>query len=286
MKKVFYILLGALIASCSKDPALWETQNLNGNKVSAFGHASMGIFFKYPVDSYESFEPCMRIGGDGTEMDVQMTKDSLLVLFHDQKLQDGTLCSGIINEKDWSEIKNCLHASPYSNSVNMITADFLISRIEPDKIITFDCKLYNALGEDREHFLETYASAIIKLADAYNLRQRLFIESSDTIFLRILKTRDPALKLFIYPGNFESALTVANKMDLYGITIDNAKITKDQVKLAHEHNRHVTVWNVESDNANIKAVEKNVDYIQSDKIIHLLKMFDRYKKQGVKNFKW
>ena len=55
----------------------------------------MGIAFKYPINSYESFEPCFRIGAEGSEMDVQMTKDSVLVLFHDAKLEDGTLCKGI-----------------------------------------------------------------------------------------------------------------------------------------------------------------------------------------------
>ena len=36
-------------------------------------------------------------------MDVQMTKDCVLVLFHDAKLEDGTLCKGILNDKTWEE---------------------------------------------------------------------------------------------------------------------------------------------------------------------------------------
>ena len=233
LRKTVYILFTAFLFACTKDEAIWQTQNLNNNTVSAFGHGGMGIFFKYPINSYESFEPCMRIGADGTEMDVQLTRDSVLILFHDQKLQDGTLCSGIVNERNWDEIKNCLHASPYSNSVNMITAAYLLDKLNLDKaIITFDCKLYEAKNEDRKHFLNAYANALIKLTDKYGIRNKAFIESNDTTFLRILKNKDPRMKLFFYPANFESALLIANKMDLYGITIANAAITTEQVKRA------------------------------------------------------
>ncbi len=56
-----------LVNSCSKDKPIYETNNLNGNIISAFGHAGMRLAFKYPINS---IEPVLRIGADGTEMDV------------------------------------------------------------------------------------------------------------------------------------------------------------------------------------------------------------------------
>ena len=91
IKKVIYIsLLLSILFSCRKDAPLWQTDNLNNNEIGSFGHAGMGLAFRYPINSYELFEPCFRIGAKGSEMDVQMTKDSVLVLFHNTKLEDGT----------------------------------------------------------------------------------------------------------------------------------------------------------------------------------------------------
>lgn len=274
----FQFCVIVFFSSCSKDPALWEVKNLNNNTVSAFGHGGMGIAFKYPIDSYESFEPCMRIGADGTEMDVQLTKDSVLILFHDQQLKDATLCTGKVNDKNWSEIKDCILASPYSTNINIITASYLLSKVDlENKTFTFDCKLYKADNQQYNTFLTTYANALIKLMDDYKIRHEAFVESNDINFLRILKSKDPEIKLFIYPTDFDSALDIAKSMDLYGITIATTAITKEQVKKAHDANKRITVWNVENEKDNIDAVQKNVDFIQSDKIIHLLKMLDKYK---------
>src|SRR4051812_33149372 len=98
--KVFLaFLILQIISSCSKDPSISKTNNLNGNVISAFGHAGMGLGFKYPIDTYESIEPCLRIGSDGSEMDIQMTKDSVLVVYHHSELEESTLCSGMINDQ-------------------------------------------------------------------------------------------------------------------------------------------------------------------------------------------
>src|ERR1043166_8044350 len=121
--------VGAL--SCSRDKMLSDVNNLNGNTISAFGHGGMGEGFKFPIDSWESLEPVLRIGADGSEMDVQMTKDSVLVLYHHQKLEHGTLCSGTLNDHLWSEIWGCHFASPYSSTIDLVKADDLFGQFIP-----------------------------------------------------------------------------------------------------------------------------------------------------------
>ncbi len=292
MKKiVFFIFSVALITSCKKDEALWQVENLNGDQISAFGHGGMGIAFKYPIDTYESFEPCLRIGADGTEMDVQVSSDSVLVLYHHQKLQDGTSCDGIVSEKSWSQMDKCLHACPYSTSVNLIPASYLFDKInnKKDLVFTFDCKLYHAYINSTEHskFLNTYANTLIKHITNYDILANSFIESSDTTFLRILKTKNSQLKLFYYTGNYSEGLNVSKKIDLYGLTIDHNFISKEEIANAHKNNLRITLFNTQTEAENLKAIQKNPDFMQSDKIIHLLKIFGKYKEQPIKKkFKW
>src|SRR4051812_39967491 len=108
------IFVGISFLSCSRDPSLYHVSNLNGDTISAFGHGGMGPGFKYPIDTWESFEPLLRIGGEGTDLDIQMTRDSVLVFYHHHVLEDGTACFGTVNDKLWSEISGCLFASPFS----------------------------------------------------------------------------------------------------------------------------------------------------------------------------
>ncbi|MFY8185666.1 MAG: hypothetical protein ACOVLD_06325 [Bacteroidia bacterium] len=53
IKKVIYIsLLLSILFSCRKDAPLWQTENLNNNEIGSFGHAGMGLAFRYPINSY------------------------------------------------------------------------------------------------------------------------------------------------------------------------------------------------------------------------------------------
>ncbi len=195
-----------------------------------------------------------------------------------------TVCTnGIINDKTWSEISNCLIASPISNNVELINFDELINKlISTGKNIhnytfTFDCKLHSNMS-NRAQFLNQYANAILKAIDDYSLQNNILIESQDTSFLRILQGKRNGLRLFIYPSSFENGIQIAKNMGLYGITIDNEIITKEQIEIAHNSGLFVTLWGLDTEKSNTDAIYKNPDFVQTDKPIHFLKIFDRYKK--------
>ena len=116
MKAFIAILLLILIASCSKEN--FEIDNLNGNKIEALGHAGMGYSSLYPINSAESILNALSIGADGSEIDVQLTKDNVLVAFHDENMGSSTKLEGLVRDHTWSEIENTTYKStqylPYS----------------------------------------------------------------------------------------------------------------------------------------------------------------------------
>lgn len=253
---------------------------MNNDTISVFGHAGMGISFKFPIDTYESVEPCLRIGADGTEMDVQLTKDSVLVVYHHSDLNDGTLCNGMINDQNWNDIKTCNLASPFSSNVNLLRFNDLIARLRDANYdvrkytFTFDCKLYTQ-QTNMLAFYHRYARTLLEVISSNEINA--FIESSDTNFLRVLKNTQPDLKLFIYPPSFNEGLAIAKQMHLYGITIHNDFVTEKQIKDAHANGIRITVFGLSVDNDNLNAIYKSPDFVQTDRIIHLLKVFDKYK---------
>ncbi len=277
------IFLFLVIYSCKTDPPIYKIHNLNADVISVFGHAGMGLAFKYPIDTYESIEPVLRIGADGSEMDIQMTKDSVLMIYHHHFIEEMTLCDpGIINDKLWSEIWGCHITSPFSSSIRLISFNELMDELTAsgknirDYIYTFDCKLYtNAV--DPTPFFNQYANAVLKAIDDYGLQNNILIESQDTDFLRIIQNKRSGLKLFIYPASFEDGIQIASEMNLFGITINTNNISADQIELAHDAGFRVTLWGIGTKQENTDAIQKSPDYIQTDKPIELLKVFQKYK---------
>src|ERR1700741_3054428 len=94
------LIISVFLFSCKKDPPL---TNLNGDKIGCFGHAGMGSRSVYPANTLQSFEACLDKGADGTEMDIQVTKDGVLVIYHNDDLSSATACGGVVRDLNWEE---------------------------------------------------------------------------------------------------------------------------------------------------------------------------------------
>lgn len=262
--------------SCRKKE--FDIKNLNDNKITALGHAGMGIDSNYPMNSMEGILKCLNLGMNGTEFDVQLTKDSVLVLYHGEDLANETNLSGQINSMNWEEIKVAQYnETPYLNySVISLEQLFLNVKDLEKYVFTFDCKLYTATS-NLNQFYNTYINSVLKILEKYQLQNNALIESGDTEFLKLFKIKSPQSKLFINPINFETGLSTAVSNGFYGITISNRKITQEQVKIAHEQQLRVAVWNIHFRSDNIEAINKNPDYIQTDNVKNLLKLLKKQK---------
>ncbi len=281
MSRAFALLLLCSVMSCKRDPALFQIRNLNGNDIGIFGHAGMGQEFMYPIDTYESIEPLLRIGADGSEMDIQLTRDSILVLYHNNRIEEMMPCtSGLINEKYWWEIWGCHLASPISSKVKLVSFDELMAQLQAsgknvkNYTFTFDCKLYRDWSRSQD-FLKTFARAIAGTAKKHGIAERLFVESQDTSLLRTLQEIQTGMRLFYYPPDFGTGLRIAGQMGLYGITLHYENVGVEQTRTAHEAGLRVTLWGINSETENVEALKKNPDYVQTDKPIHLLMLLNR-----------
>ncbi len=261
-----------LLSSCNKNE--FDIVNLNNNRITTLGHSGMGVGRVYPTDTYESVLNCLATGADGTEINVQLTKDNVLVAFHDEDLTAATNLEGLINSHTWAELENAHYDTyPYMQFSILNYDNFFSKLINPeDYFFTFDCKLFNS--GDRQLFLQNYSAALIALIEKYNLKNRIAIESQDVSFLLLIQQQQSDYKLFYYPPTFNEGLATVLQQNLSGITINNEKITRQEVEAAHNQGIYITLWNTHTKQDNIDAVRKNPDFIQSDKIEHLVDLLD------------
>ena len=271
------IIVFFCLVSCSKDPSVFKLTNLNDDEIGCFGHAGMGSNSIYPANTLKSLKLSLERGADGTEMDIQVTKDSVLVISHNEQLADKTSCSGNIKDLNWNDISDCKVNSILLQTFNLITFDDFIQNISVPTNYTFtlDCKS-DIDDVDKESYYRLFTRTLIKTIVTYNLQQNIFIENHDPVFLNMIKEISTEVKLFLVGDSFESNYEIASSSSYYGLSIDNTLITKEQVDLAHKANLRITVYGVLSEKENYSAVEKSPDFIQTDNLEYLLKIFGKY----------
>jgi len=278
--RLIFITFLIITVSCSKDPATFHLENLNNNEIGCFGHAGMGTESIYPINSLKSFQSCLGRGADGTEMDVQITKDSVLIIIHGPNLNENTTsCSGLIKDLNWSEMADCNRKAKYFNDIKIITFDEFIENVSnpQDIFITLDCK--STYGNfDQSAYFKLFARTIVKTLNKHQLGPRIFIENLDPGFLLAIKDLKPDANLFLLTDNFDYGTETVQKWGFWGLSMSNSSVTAEQVKRAHDKNIHLTIWGVWTEKENYSAVEKCPDFIQTDDINYILKIFGKYKK--------
>lgn len=261
------VAIGALLFfACKKDVSIFEIRNLE-NKIYAFGHGGMGIKSLYPIDSYQSLTKSLEIGADGTEMDLQLSADSVLFLYHAPNLNESSHCSGTIRASTAAEI-NCEYRSLVHNGISIARLDEFLEAVKTDtsSIFTFECKSYDLDQKDYAVYVRTLKSAITR----YHLQNRVLIESVIPQFLQLLKDALPGCKTFLYAENVDRAIATADSLNFYGVTFDFNRVNAAKVQTAHEHNLRVTLFNQQSRADNKKTLEMSPDFIQTDALKDLV----------------
>lgn len=234
----------------------------------------MGILYRYPMNSMHSLNHTLALGADGTEFDIELSRDGQLVLYHSVNLEDETNGKGKIRNQNWDELKNVKYHLPYWDRAKLILAEDFFSHtgIDSKRIFTFDCKVES---RDDADYISTFSNALYQLIQKFHLDETSFIESYNLIFLKQLQSKDSRLKLFVHSSTYADGLAASKEVNLFGITMDRLKISKEEIEDAHKNNLHVTLFNMATEKANIKAIEMNPDFMQTDKVEHLIKVLKK-----------
>lgn len=113
MKKLIYFCLAAaamVIASCEQqsqyatrvEKILAEINDPNSDYVVVISHR--GDWRNWPENSIPAIESIIKMGVDMMELDVKMTKDSVLVLMHDQTINRMTNGKGLIKDMTYDSL--------------------------------------------------------------------------------------------------------------------------------------------------------------------------------------
>ena len=277
MKKIILISLILFnFYSCKED---FDIINLSNNKVFVVGHGGSGfvsITNNISENSMKSLEIAIEgYNADGIEVDIQLTQDSQLVMYHDDFLRTKTSCFGRINDHKWSEINDCRYKKKYFGSVfvdeTLALLDLPMEKFSKRNIIPqFHLDLrYNNFDSakiSREEYYGIFARQIVRIVEKYNAEEWIYCGTGDFKLMQAIHSLNSNIKLLYEGPSIEEMIKSKKEMDYFGIVVSNNNISKEGVKIAHDNNLRVAIFSLRGLAENKDGLKKSPDFLITDNI--------------------
>ncbi len=269
---IHIVLVILIMASCKKHD--FTINNLNNGVIEILGHGGSGVSSLYPIDALESILNCLNKDSEGSEMDLQITSDNVIVLYHDELLESNTTGEGKIRDHTWAEIQEFRYAATPYSAYGISSLEMLIDAVgqSQDYRFSFDIKVNKSENESISQYIADFTNTLDSIIDQYNYESNVFIEAQNTDFLNAFQLLNPNVKLFYYPQEFQLGFDIAMSSGYDGITMSNDLITEADVVTAHNAGLQVIIWRTHNQKEHIDAIEKNPDIIETDNLDNLIKL--------------
>lgn len=214
---------------------------------------------------------------DGIEVDVQLSKDRTLWLYHGAELPEceGTSyqCFPEVFDAQIIELDSC-NGDKY-NFAKLEDIFAFMSLNYPGKHISLDVQPWypcgfasiNIVGE-----MNVIADEIIRLTEKYNLQNHVMVESQTATFLDNIKKNGTGIECYLTSwGGSERAMLLALSAGYTGISVkfkpENEKeISAEDIYLMRKKGLKIQLWTINSEEDINKALSINPDYIQTDNL--------------------
>ena len=136
-----------------------------------------------PENTISSFNKAIELGVDGIELDVQLTRDKILVVHHDPHLERLTGKKTLISNLSYEELKQINASGTIISNIGfqiIPTLEDVLKIIPRNKIINIEIKSQQLFSEGME-------TPTIKLIEKFNLIDRAVISSFNPFVLRKIK---------------------------------------------------------------------------------------------------
>lgn len=258
---------------------LSNINNLRQDQIAIIGHGGLGFpstEVNLPSNSISGIRKAIdNYLADGVEVDVQLSSDSVLFLYHDARLQSLTNCWGCIYEQESSSLRNCNYDigfdSQISNAQNLIELEQIILHYEnrtPKPLIFLDLKTSPNCANtfDISNFASLFVVALKNLFEKYNCEDWIILEAADLSFLQSLKSAVPNAKINYFAAIDTNSIAIAKANNFYGLSANFDTVDRTAVDAAHQEGLYVTLGILIIRKDAIDIINKSPDFIYTDNI--------------------
>ena len=289
--KITSFLAGAVLALTLV--ACTTTRPVANPKLLVLGHAGSGFFtpispFNFrPPSSWRGIRHALRLGADGVEVDIQLSQDSVVMLYHDQKLEDNSTGKGCVSQLPAAQLVQLRYRGgwPYDwvQHERPITFDTLLARLSRRGPFP---RLHLDLHEDdlclpAGHQQDRTPALLRQLAQSlrrYRVPpQQVLLVTQQATTIPLARAFLPALQigLEIASDEFEAGLRLAKTAKVHTVVLDAARVTPAQSAAAHAAGLSVVVFGGRSPKAIRHLLATQPDEVEVDNVKRLLIMQGR-----------
>lgn len=241
-KILFIIVVFISLFACRKEKFV---------NVLIFGHAGNGLNIQnsvYHDNSKEAINFALSMEGtNGVEVDLQLSKDGKLWLFHDNTLDKETNFSGCINDYTSSELKKCYYSTSKKEAVIAFSElDFINYS---SSIFILDIRHYRGCNLD---LIDT----------AIFIQQLIQLKSNHPSIHFLISTNYQGWVSSIEAKGFEVFFEINSYNDVQSFPfannyiVKNENISNDEVHSIQSNNKKVLIFEVRSPKFIRKALKK------------------------------
>ncbi len=259
------LLLGAGVATLMTVPEIrTELQELDA-AVEVTGHR--GSSGNMPENTLSSLRLAIAEGADFAEMDYQVTKDGVVVVFHDANLKRLTGLDRNVSEVTLEQLKGLgVGVSPGQRlKVERIpTLDEVLSAAKGRIRLNIELKPY---GRESGHLASTVVDSIHRT----QLADDCVITSNNYEVLKQVRRLDPNLRLGIIVATSIGRL---HELDVDFYSVSSAQATVSFIRQAHNRGRGVHVWTVNDPRMIRLIIDRGADNIITDYPSRVIRILD------------
>ncbi|OWZ83942.1 glycerophosphodiester phosphodiesterase family protein [Natranaerobius trueperi] len=204
--------------------------------------AHRGAISLAPENTLAAFSRALDVGADGFELDVQLTKDGVPVVIHDETVNRTTNATGYIKDFSFHDLANLDAGSWFSNEFKYETIPSLKNVLETfcneSIIINIELKndVFSYLGIEKK---------VVDLVEKFDILDKVIISSFNYCSLFYTKKINPHVKLgLLYDQNTKNNLFNKN------FNFDTLHINKNSIKSEDENfnatKNKIIAWTVNS----------------------------------------
>ena len=222
--------------------------------------AHRGFSGVYPENTMLAFEKAIEVGCDGIETDVQLTKDGVPVICHDEEVDRTTNSTGRICDYTYDELMKLDAGIKFGEQFKGLKIPTLREFLEfvKDKDIIINIEIKNSII----HY-EGIEKITYDLIEEYNLKDRLIVSTFDHYSVRKCIRLNRKIKTGVL--YWDCIFEPYNYVQMVGANALHPEfnsITEEIVEKAHDNNLEVNVYTV-----NTKEDMKNMIDLKVDAII-------------------
>lgn len=217
--KIFPLLLAMLLLQNSsfvfaQKQKVIETVELIKNKGKHLDYvlvsAHRGYWASFPENTKDAYQMAMDIGADIIEMDVRVTKDGEMVVFHDACLDRMTSGYGVLRDEDWSYVNSLFlrHEDGKITTYKILKLSEALDFLKDKAVIAIDIKEGGALFrttmirvlnmlKEKGMLYQSVVKGKLRLQDLQTILSEVKVTLDDFIYTPIAFATTPNLSAYI-----------------------------------------------------------------------------------------